>query len=98
MFIVVLSFTSSFFYAFVATFSNDMPQEELDWVSFLSLSFEVTFLFDILINSFFVERHFTVPSQGNKTVERDIRRIFILYLKEEAVIDFVAILPFKDIA
>ena len=42
-----------------------------------------------LVTNFFTEYHYS----GSDEVERDLRKIFVIYLKGRFTLDFIAILP-----
>mmetsp|Transcript_29156 Transcript_29156/g.43925 ORF Transcript_29156/g.43925 Transcript_29156/m.43925 type:complete len:146 (+) Transcript_29156:439-876(+) len=85
---IVVCFVSSFHFAYMAAFSDNMTDDER-WSHILSdFVFFILFLVDIIIN-FFTEHHY----KGSTIVERNLKKVAAIYLRGGFAEDLVALLP-----
>ena len=83
MFIIIISFLSSFDYVRMAAFENNSRDEKMETF------YRIVFTFDILIN-FFTEQHLV----NGKGTERQWKKIAVMYVQGRLALDIFAIIPF----
>jgi len=87
---VVLScFFSSFYYAYIAAFLDNLNQDGMDLLQYLEKITMLTFIFDLII-SFFVD----YPYPNSEEVEKSFLKLASMYLRKGFIIDLIPIIPF----
>lgn len=86
--LIILSFTSSFSYAYLASFIHLMNEDEISRANVEDTIYNILFVVDMVLQ-FFVERNI-----GNGETTQDLKRIAKEYLKGTFFMDFLTIIPF----
>ena len=90
--IIIMSFVTSFTYAYYAAFLDLMSKEEIEGFESQEIFFTILFTVDIFVN-FLTEYRYPMSTD----IETDVKKIAIIYIKGRFFWDFLSVIPFKKI-